>query len=68
MNRSDIDANANERRLFLRGLVSAAGIALTGCAATSAARGGHGFEDTVAEIAKLEEALSINDLGSFTAP
>jgi hemerythrin-like domain-containing protein len=37
MNRSDIEANARGRRLFLGGMVSAAGIAMTGCAATMAA-------------------------------
>jgi hypothetical protein len=30
--------------------------------------GEHGFENTVAEIARLETALSIGDLARFTAP
>lgn len=30
--------------------------------------GEHGFEDTVAEVARLEAALGIGDLASFTAP
>jgi hemerythrin-like domain-containing protein len=61
MNRSDIEANARGRRLFLGGMVSAAGIAMTGCAATTAAgasRGKHGGDDgDEAEVTPGEDLM-----------
>lgn len=68
----------SERRQLLRTAAGAGGLALVGCATSEAPRAGHvepselfgenGFQNDVAEIARLEAALGIGDLARSTAP
>jgi hemerythrin-like domain-containing protein len=61
MNRRDIEADVRGRRSFLGGVISAAGIAMTGCAATTAAGASRikseGDETDEAEVTPGEDLM-----------
>jgi hemerythrin-like domain-containing protein len=62
MSRSQVDGNESGRRLFLRRAVSAAGVAMAGCASTASAGAGrtktvHDEESDEAEVTPAEDLM-----------